>query len=92
MSTTTAPPSAKTMRYAKDLAMQRGVTIGSLKTQAQASAEIKRLKKLPRSSAAERRAERADVSRAMSERGGSSAVRDSEIVGYGSSARWRGSR
>lgn len=88
MSKTAKPPSAKTMRYAKDLAMQRGVTIGPLKTQAQASAEIRRLKGLPRSSATERRIEREDVSRAMACRGDAASVRAAEIVGYGSSARW----
>lgn len=92
MSTSANPPSVKQLRYLRGLAAQRGESFAYPRTAAQASAEIERLKGRPRSSAAERRAERADVSRAMSERGGSSAVRDSEIVGYGSSARWRGSR
>ena len=82
-------PSARQMRYLRDLAAQRGESFAYPQTAAQASAEIERLKGRRRSSATERRVERLDVSRAMAGRRDASAVRDSEIVGYGSSARWR---
>lgn len=88
MSTSTNPPSAKQLRYLRGLAAQRGESFAYPRTAAQASGEIERLKGRRSSSAVERRAEREDVSRAMAERGGAAAVRDSEIEGYGSSARW----
>jgi hypothetical protein len=89
MSVTARPPTAKQLRYLRTLAEQRGESFASPRTAAEASAEIKRLKARQRSSATERRIERDEVSRAMAARGGAAAVRDSEIVGYGSSARWR---
>jgi hypothetical protein len=89
MSATTNPPSAKQLRYLRNLATQRGESFAYPRTAAQASGEIERLKGRRRSSVAERRAERDDVSRAMSQRGGAAAVREAEIEGYGSSARWR---
>ena len=82
-------PSARQMRYLRDLAAQRGESFAYPRTQAEASAEIDRLKGRRRSSATERRIERFELSRAMDDRGDASAVRDAEIVGYGSSARWR---
>jgi len=85
----TKPPSARQMRYLRDLAAQRGESFAYPQTAAQASAEIERLKGRRRSGATERRVERLEVSRAMAGRGDASAVRESEIVGYGSSARWR---
>ena len=69
--------------------MQRGESFAYPQTAVEASAEIDRLKGRRRSSAAERRMERQEVSRAMAGRGDAAAVRDGEIVGYGSSARWR---
>ena len=85
----TKPPSARQMRYLRDLAAQRGESFAYPRTAAEASAEIERLKGRRRSSATERRVERLEVSRAMACRGDAAAVRDSEIVGYGSSARWK---
>lgn len=89
MSVTARPPSAKQMRYLRSLAAQRGESFAYPQTAAEASAEIERLKGRRRSSATERRIEREQVSRDMAARGGAAAVRDSEIVGYGSSARWK---
>ena len=89
MSVTANPPSAKQMRYLRSLASQRGESFAYPATAAEASAEITRLKARRRSSASERRIEREEVSRAMAERGDAASVRDSEIVGYGSSARWK---
>jgi hypothetical protein len=82
-------PSAKQLRFLQSLAMQRGESFTYPATAAQASAEIERLKGRRRGSYSERRIERDQVSRDMAARGGAAAVRDSEIVGYGSSARWR---
>jgi hypothetical protein len=82
------PPSAKQLRYLKNLAAQRGESFTYPKTGAEASAEIDRLLGRRRGSYVERRIEREQVSRDMAARGGDAAVRDSEIVGYGSSARW----
>jgi hypothetical protein len=81
-------PSPKQLRYLTSLAMQRGETFAYPKTGAEASAEIDRLLGRRRGSHVERRIEREQVSRDMAARGGDAAVRDSEIVGYGSSARW----
>ena len=88
MSKTAKPPSAKQLRYLRSLAMQRGESFGHPETAAEAHAEIDRLLGRKRSSATERRIEREDVSRAMASRGDAASVREAEIVGYGSSARW----
>lgn len=89
MSTTAKPPSDKQLRYLRNLASQRGETFTHPATAAAASAEIERLKARRRGSYVERRIEREQVSQDMAERGDASSVRDSEIVGYGSSARWK---
>jgi hypothetical protein len=89
MSKTAKPPSAKQLRYLRSLAMQRGESFTNPGTAAQAHAEIDRLLGRRRSSATERRIECEQVSRDMAVRGGAAAVRDSEIEGYGSSARWK---
>jgi hypothetical protein len=89
ISTSGRAPSKKELRFLKRLAMQRGESFAYPQTAAEASAEIDRLKHRRASSYTERRIEREQVSRDLSERGGDAAVRDSEIVGYGSSARWR---
>ena len=88
MSKTAKPPSAKQLSYLRSLAMQRGESFTNPSTAAQAHAEIDRLLGRKRSSATERRVEREEVSRAMAARGDAASVRDTEIVGYGSSARW----
>jgi hypothetical protein len=89
MSATTNPPSAKQLRYLRNLATQRGESFAYPHTAAEASAEIERLKARRPTSLTERRAERLEVSRAMAGRGDASAVSEAEIEGYGSSARWR---
>lgn len=83
------PPSAKQLRYLKSLAAQRGESFAYPTTAGKASAEIDRLQARRPGSYVERRIERQQVSREMASRGGAAAVRDGEIVGYGSSARWR---
>jgi len=60
-------------------------------TQTQASREITRLKKVKRTSRADRRREEKEVRSDMAtRRGGAAAVRDEEIGGYGSTASWAG--
>jgi hypothetical protein len=82
-------PTPRQMRYLRNLAMQRGESFAVPRTFAEASTQIDRLKRRRRSSQAERRIERREVSRDLAFGGDAAAVRDSEIVGYGSSARWR---
>lgn len=89
MKTKEKPPSAKQLRYLRNLATQRGESFSYPRTISEASAEIERLKGRRPEPRADRRRERLEISRAMAERGDASSVRDTEIVGYGSSARWR---
>jgi hypothetical protein len=92
MSTTSnseRPPTKKQLSYLRSLALSRGASFSPPKTRAQASAEIDRLKRRGRSSYVERRIEREQVRSDMAMRGDAAAVRGFEIVGYGSSARWR---
>jgi len=89
MNATGNPPTAKQLRHLRSLAAQRGESFAYPHTAAEASAEIARLKGRRRGSYTERRIERRQVSRDMAARGDAAAVRDSEITGYGSSARWK---
>jgi hypothetical protein len=82
-------PSAKELRYLRNLALQRGESFTYPSTAAQASAEIDRLKRRKRGSYVERQIERKQVRRDLAWFGDAAAVRGSEIVGYGSSARWK---
>ncbi len=82
-------PSAKQLRYLRNLALQRGESFIYPHTAAEASAEIDRLKARRPDSYIERCIERDQISRDMASRGDAAAVRGSEISGYGSSARWR---
>jgi hypothetical protein len=82
-------PSPKQLSYLKDLAEKAGESFAFPQTKAQASAEIKRLLGRKRSSPADRKRERREVSRAMAARhGDAAAVRDSELRGWGSHAAW----
>jgi hypothetical protein len=86
-------PSAKQIRYLRDLALQRGESFAYPKTAAEASAEIDRLKSRKRMSASDRRREARELSRQMAERGGdAAAVKPFEVSGYGSSATWSARR
>ena len=82
-------PTPRQLRYLRNLAMQRGESFAVPQTFAEARAQIDRLKGRRRLSRVERQIERDQLSREMAARGDAAAVRDSEIVGYGSSARWR---
>jgi hypothetical protein len=77
------------MRYLRSLAAQRGETFAYPRSAAEAAAEIERLKRRRRGSRAERHVERRQVSRDLAFSGDAASVRESEIVGYGSSARWK---
>ena len=82
-------PSQATIDYLRDLAMQKGQSFAWPRTQREASEEIERLKKVRRTSRADRRREMREVRRDMaSGRGDAARVRDKELAGYGSTARW----
>ena len=89
MSTSAPAPSEKQMRYLRNLAAQRGESFTYPHSAAEASAEIGRLCARRPGSQLERRIESEQLSRELAERGDAASVRESEIVGYGSSARWR---
>jgi hypothetical protein len=83
-------PSAKQLRYIRDLANSRGETFIYPQTRAQASEEIDRLKGRRRSAPSDRRRESSELSRTLAAGpADASAVRPEEIEGYGSSATWR---
>lgn len=83
-------PTAKQLRYIKDLWMQVGETGALPRTRGGASAEIKRLKTRKRLSPAERRRETFEARREAGERhGDAAAVQPFEIRDYGGHAAWR---
>ena len=82
-------PSPKQLAYLRTLAERCGESFTLPTTSQEASKEIERLKGRRPTSRSDRRRERREVERAMSDRGPASAVREDEITGYGSSARWR---
>ena len=79
-------PTGKQQRYLRSLAQKTGTSFTPPATKAEASREIERLKKLSASPRHERAEDRKAVVRAR--RGGSAAVRRSEVSGYGSTATW----
>lgn len=82
-------PTLKQLRLLRELALERGESFAMPTTRAQASSEISRLRSRKRTSYADVRRERFDISRALAtERGGATAIRLTEVTGYGSSARW----
>ncbi len=89
MATDDKPPTARQLRYLRELAVERGETYAVPKTSAQASREIERLLSRPRSSRAAMQADRRAVSRDLQERQGGADYRRDEVQGYGSSAAWR---
>ena len=89
----TDKPTAPQLRCLRGLAASRGQTFRYPKTRAEASAEIKRLKANRPDTRLERAVERAEGRRhEAADHRDAAAVRDDEIEGYGSSARWAGSR
>jgi len=89
MSAHQSPASAKQLRYLRSLASQRGESFGYPRSAAEASAEIERLKGRRRQSPVERFIETDRVSGEVAQLGDAASVRDDEVTGYGSSARWR---
>jgi hypothetical protein len=85
----TNPPSKKELRYLRSLAISRGETFVYPRTSAESSAEIDRLLGRRRSSHADRAAERFDARQVARRHGSATGVRDEEVEGYGSSARWK---
>jgi hypothetical protein len=84
-------PTAKQLRYLRDLANGRGQTFRYPTTRAEASAEIRRLRANKPDSRLERAIERREGERAARrEQFDATAVRPGEIDGYGSGARWAG--
>jgi len=81
-------PRPEQVRELRRLADSRGETFAWPQTSAEADAELERLGGRAESSFAERAIDRRAVGNAMAARGGAAQVRDSEIVGYGSSAHW----
>jgi len=82
-------PSPKQLAYLRTLAERCGESFTLPTTSREASKEIERLKGRRATSRSDRRRERRQVDRDMSERASASAVREGEITGYGSSACWR---
>lgn len=89
MNVTGKPPTTKQLRELRRLAMQRGESFAYPHSAAEASAEIERLKGRRRGSRLERHIERRQISRDLAFSGDAAAVRESEITGYGASARWK---
>lgn len=81
-------PTTKQVKYIKDLAKKRGETFTFPKTRAQASAEIKRLKRRPVPTIAEREIEASQRPRWPEMHGDKAQTWDFEVEGYGSSAQW----
>ncbi len=79
-------PTVKQQRYLRSLAQSTGTSFTPPNTRREASAEIKRLKKLGRSPRHERATDREAIT--TPERGDQARVRDDEITGYGSDCQW----
>lgn len=87
--TRNSKPSPGRMRLLKTLAAERGETFAMPTTNAQAAAEIRRLRARPRSSRIDIARERRAVSRDMATaRGGAAAPQTHELTGHGSTAAW----
>src|SRR3954449_3650090 len=84
----TDKPTPKQLGYLRRLAASRVQTFRYPQTRAEASAEIKRLKASRSDTRLERAVERAEARRGADTQRDAAAVRDDEIEGYGSSARW----
>jgi hypothetical protein len=83
-------PTARQLRYLRQLAELTGTSFTPPATRQQASREIDRLRRRPRSSRQERRDDRRAVSRELAEQQPASSVGRDEVAGYGSNAHWKG--
>lgn len=81
-------PRPEQLRELRRVADSRGETFAWPQTSAEADAELERLGGRAESSFAERAIERRAIGRDMAARGGAARIRDTEIIGYGSSAHW----
>jgi len=81
-------PTTKQIRYLEDLADKRGETFTFPQTRAEASAEIKRLKRRPAPTIAEREIEASQRPRWPEIQGDKAQTRAFEVEGYGSTAQW----
>ncbi len=81
-------PHPEQLRELRRAANARGETFAWPQSSAEAEGELERLRSRAKSSFAEQAVERRQVSQDMASRGGAAAVQDSEVVGYGASARW----
>jgi hypothetical protein len=84
----TKPATPKQLSLLSRLCEERGVTYTWPRDRADASRQIDRLLTMKRSSGVERFEDRSGVRHGFESRGGATAVRDDEVVGYGSTARW----
>jgi hypothetical protein len=73
------------------MAEERGCTFTYPTTSAEARAEFKRLKAIPREGRAFREKDAASVRASATTSGGAARVQRSELTGYGSAARWKDS-
>ena len=87
---TPKPPSPRQLNYLRALANRTGQTFTNPRTSADASREIRRLKAARPSSRVERAIERLDLTaeNAAREANCDVPIRDDEIAGWGSNARW----
>lgn len=90
MASNDSEPTARQLRYLRQLAELTGTTFTPPATRRQASHQIERLKQRSRSAGFERREDRRAVSRSLTQDQPASSVRDDEISGYGSDAHWSG--
>jgi hypothetical protein len=82
------PPTRSQQNHLRRLAQRTGETFTPPSTSAEASAEIRRMERRGRSARADIAADRRTIAAGFDAAGGATAVRDDELHGYGSSARW----
>ncbi|MDA0163134.1 hypothetical protein OM076_22865 [Solirubrobacter ginsenosidimutans] len=81
-------PTANQLRYLRQLANRAGQTFTYPTTKHQASAEIRRLKKLAEDSRLEREVERDRLQREVELPADAAAYREDEVTGHGAGAHW----
>lgn len=81
-------PSPKFLQTLQKMSGERGVTFEAPTTTAQARRQFELLKKIPRLDRGQRHREDAAVREAVAAGTCAARVREEELAGYGSSARW----
>ena len=84
-------PSDAQLRVLGEMAQERGCTFTYPTTSAEARAELRRLKAIPREGRAFRETDATSVRTAATISGDGARVQGSELTGYGSAARWKDS-